>query len=66
MQLINICGEDTEARQVPLKGMKYILYPPNMCSLVELSLCRLAKRWLEGAKLGRTQTSDFTGKADKV
>lgn len=49
-------------KTVPLRGMKYIPYPPEICSLVGLSLRILAEGWLEGAKLGVPQMSGFHGK----
>ena len=49
-------------KTVPLRGIKYIPYPPEICSLVGLSLRILAEGWLEGAKLGVPQMSGFHGK----
>ena len=46
--------------------MKYIPYPPEICSLVGLSLCILAEGWLEGAKLGVPQLSGFHGKGQWI
>lgn len=44
---------------MPLRGLKFILHPLEICSLGGLSLWILAKGWLEGAKLGTPQTSGF-------